>query len=176
MYVFFPQIKFFSAIEVDYIDEKTYFLNARNRFLKWVLASHFELFSASFCCPLVLDGSLGSYRWPVMRTALQGWRSMRRIVPNGSRDHQQNGLTSCIQEHADHPMRIEHEYIVYTKRRELLGSRIARENNVLDPAQKLVSCVQQKIVFVDVIDLKCSEKINLQRENIDLLQISRDLF
>ena len=27
---------------------------------------------------------------------------MRRIVPTGSRDHQQNGLTSCIQEHADH--------------------------------------------------------------------------
>ena len=73
-------------------------------------------------------------------------------------------------------MRIEHEHIVYTKRRELLGSRIDRENNVLDPAQKLVSCVQQEIVFVDVIDLECSEKINLQRKNIDLLQISRDLF
>ena len=73
-------------------------------------------------------------------------------------------------------MRIEHEYIVYTKRRELLGSRIDRENNVLDPAQKLVSCVQQKIVFVDVIDLECSEKFNLQRKNIDLLQISMDLF
>ena len=37
---------------------------------------------------------------------------MRRIDPNGSRDHQQNGLTSGssgIQEHADRPIRIEHE-------------------------------------------------------------------
>ena len=73
-------------------------------------------------------------------------------------------------------MRIEHEHIVYTKRRELLGSRIDRENNVLDPAQKLVSCVQQKIVFVYVIDPNRSEKFNLWGDNIYLLQISRDLF
>ena len=73
-------------------------------------------------------------------------------------------------------MRIEHEHIVYTKRRELLGSRIDRENNVLDPAQKLVSCVQQKNVFVDVIDSDRPKKFNLWEENIYLLQISRDLF
>ena len=73
-------------------------------------------------------------------------------------------------------MRIEHEYIVYKKRRELLGSRIGRENNVLDPAQKLVSCVQEKHIFVDVIDSNRSEKFNLWEENKYLLQISRDLF
>ena len=49
-------------------------------------------------------------------------------------------------------------------------------NNVSDPAQKLVSCVQQKIVFVDVIDPNRSEKFNLQRKKIYLLQIYRDLF
>ena len=73
-------------------------------------------------------------------------------------------------------MRIEHEHIVYTKPRELLGSRIDRENNVLDPAHKLVSCVQQKINFVDVIDSDRSEKFNLWEDNVSLLQISRDLF
>ena len=49
-------------------------------------------------------------------------------------------------------------------------------NNVLYPSQKLVSCVQQKIVLVDVIDSNRSENYNLWGVNIYLLQISRDLF